>query len=375
MDVIICSGNDGFMTTPPRIITPPCAAPGAPSPLAATGRPLRWGVVSTGKVAAKVSGDLALLEDSVLQAVSSRVAENALAFRDQFGFSTAYFDNDGGKGYEQLFADPDVDIVYVATPHGQHYEIARSALEAGKNVLCEKSLTINAREALELAELARNNSLFLMEAVWTRFLPIVHRAWEILHSGELGVIQWLQADIGFPAPYEAAARLWNPAAGGGALLDLTVYPLTWALGTLGFPQTISAVGHINDDGVDAQNALTLTYSSGAQAQLTSSLLASSPRTATVCGSNGWLRTNSPLHNPTELIIREHNGTPRIETFEPVGQNYVYELRDVTRCIQQGMLENPTMPLDDTLNTMRLFDGIRAQLGVSYVNDRAVPVAD
>ncbi|EMY32387.1 dehydrogenase [Arthrobacter crystallopoietes BAB-32] len=363
------------MTTPQRIITPPCAQPGAPSPLQATGRPLRWGVVSTGRIAGKVTGDLALLEDAVLQAVSSRVEANATAFAGRFNFARAYFDNDDGKGYDQLFADPDVDVVYVATPHGQHYEIAKLALEAGKHVLCEKSLTINAREALELAELARSRKLFLMEAVWTRFLPIIHRAWDITHSGELGEIQWLQADLGFPAPYDATARLWNPAAGGGALLDLTVYPLTWALGVLGFPQTVLATGHINDDGVDAQNALTLTYGSGAQAQLTSSLLSSSPQTATVCGSAGWLRTGTPLHHPNELTIHRHGGEQRLERFGRIGQNYVYELREVTRCIQEGLSESPTMPLEDTLNTMRLFDGVRAQIGVSYANDRAVPVLD
>jgi predicted dehydrogenase len=363
------------MTMPQRIITPPCTEPGAPSPLQATGRPLRWGVVSTGRIAGKVSGDLALLEDAVLQAVSSRAEANARAFADRLGFATSYFDGAAGKGFDQLFADPDVDVVYVATPHGQHYEIAKLALEAGKHVLCEKSLTINAREALELAELARARNLFLMEAVWTRFLPVIHRAWEIAHSGELGDLEWLQADLGFPAPYDAASRLWNPAAGGGALLDVTVYPLTWALGIFGFPRTVLASGHLNDDGVDAQNALTLTYGSGAQAQLTSSLVASSPRTATVCGSAGWLRSGAPLHHPTELTIHRHTGGQRTEQFGRIGQNYVYELREVTRCIQEGLTESPTMPLEDTLNTMRLFDGVRAQIGVSYANDKAVPVLD
>src|SRR3954454_2763542 len=226
-----------------HIVAPPGAEPGAPSPLEATGRPLRWGVVSTGRMAGRVTEDIDRLEDAVLQAVSSRSEANALDFAARFGFAASYFDTGPTRGYEQLFADPAVDVVYVATPHGQHYEIARRALEAGKHVLCEKSLAINAREAMELIELARGRRLFLMEAIWSRFLPSMNRAWQIIASGELGTIHWVQADLSFPAPYDVSSRLWNPAAGGGALLDLTVYPLTWALGSLGYPQTVTAVGH------------------------------------------------------------------------------------------------------------------------------------
>ena len=211
------------MTQLPRIAPPPCLAPGSPGPLQATGRPLRWGVVSTGAIATLVSEDLARLADAVLQAVSSRNHANAVAFQRRFGFATAYFDGDAGAGYDQLFADPEVDVVYVATPHGQHYGIARRALEAGKHVLCEKSLTINAREALELTELAADRGLFLMEAVWTRFLPIINRAWEVLASGELGEVRWVQADLGFSCRLRPGSPALEPrrrrrcAAGPGRL--------------------------------------------------------------------------------------------------------------------------------------------------------------
>lgn len=348
---------------------PPCAAPDAPSPFAATGAPLRWGVIATGGIAHKVTQDLAQLEDAVLQAVSSRLEERAHAFAETFGFATAYYDDDdAARGYEQLAADPAVDVVYVATPHGQHYEVCKVLLSAGKHVLCEKAFTVNAREAEELIELARANNVFLMEAVWTRFLPSVNRAWDIIHSGELGAIRWVQADLGFPAAYDPSARLWDPKAGGGALLDLAVYPLTWALGALGFPTAVAAEGQLNDDGVDSQNALTLTYAGGAQAQLSSSLVASGPCQATVSGSGGWLRSSGPLHNPRELYVHPHDGEARVETFEQAGNGYAYELRETTRCIQAGLLESPTMPLRHTLDTMRLLDGVRAQLGVRYAND-------
>lgn len=352
-----------------RIAVPPCAAPGAPSPITATGRALRWGVIATGGIAAKVTADLALLEDAVLHAVSSRSADSAEAFAERFGFTTSYGNDGAEAGYRRLIDDPEVDVVYIATPHGQHHEIAKAALTGGKHVLCEKPFTINATEAEELAAIAADRGLFLMEAVWTRFLPIVDRAWEIIHSGELGDIRWVQADLGFPAPEDPGSRLWDPAAGGGALLDLTVYPLTWALGSLGFPDSVSAVGTLNADGVDLQNAVTLGYEGGAYAQLSSSFIASCPGQATVCGSKGWLKTgDGNLHNPKELTVRIGQEDARVERVDQVGAGYTYELREVTRCIQEGLTESPTMPVSDTVRTMRLLDGVRGQIGLRYAND-------
>ena len=357
-----------------RIPTPPCVFPGAPSPVQATGRTLRWGVVATGNIAAKVTEDIARLEDAVLQAVSSRREASAAAFASDFGFAAFHSDNARAKGYQQLVENPDVDVVYVAAPHAQHYEITKAALQAGKHVLCEKSLTINARETEELIAIAAARGLFLMEAVWTRFLPCINRVWDILDSGELGDIHWVQADLGFPAPYDRSSRLWDPAAGGGALLDLTVYPLTLAVGALGFPQQVTATGSLNADGVDEQNALHLTYGSGAMAQLMSSLVSSGTRTATISGDKGWLRTGAPLHNPVELTVQPHLGQQRTERFPQVGNGYTYELREVTRCIQSGLTQSPTMSWDDSLRTIRLFDEARAQMGIRYANDTPVPSA-
>ncbi len=337
-------------------------------PRTATGARLRWGVIATGGIAASVTSDLALLPDAELYAVSSRTQAAADAFAADYGFARAYGDDSARAGYQRLLADDAVDVVYIATPHAHHHEIALAALSAGKHVLCEKALTVNAREAAELVALARAKGLFLMEAVWSRFLPGMQRAFEIAASGEIGEVKWVSADLGFPAPYSPTSRLWAPKDGGGALLDLTVYPLLWAVGTLGYPQTVSATGWLNDDGVDAQNALTLGYHHGAQAQLTSSLLAHGPRTATVAGSLGILQSVGSINNPTELLIRIGFEEPRREQFSTVGRGYTYELREVTRCIQQGLTESPVMPLEDSLDTMRLFDGVRAQLGVSYPND-------
>ncbi len=349
--------------------TPPCAEPDAGSPLTATGRPVLWGVVSTGRIADTVVGDLSLLEDATLHAVSSRDGDQAVAFAAKHGFAVGYGPEDGLDGHERMFADPQVEAVYIATPHAQHFEIACAALQADKHVLCEKALTINASEAVELVELARSRGLFLMEAVWTRFLPAVHRALDLIDAGGIGEVAWVRADLGFPADYDRTWRLFDPEAGGGALLDLAVYPLTWALGALGFPQSVQAVGTLNDDGVDTQESLTLTYGSGAQAQLLCSLAGAGPREAVISGSTGFLRISSPLNNPSSFEVHPLDGEPRTETFETVGRNYVYELREATRCIQQGLTESPTMSWEDSVDTLRLFDGVRNQLGVSYLNDR------
>jgi len=360
------------MTTPRFVGRPDWYTTFNPETISATGAPLRWGVVATGNIARTVTADLALLEDAVLQAVSSRSEASAAAFAAEFGFITSY--HDGGTngpdapGYLQLVRDPAVDVVYIATPHAQHYDIAKAALEAGKHVLCEKALTITAAEARSLIVLARAKHLFLMEAVWARFVPGFQRALEIISAGEIGEVQWVRADLGFPAPLDDAARIWAPADGGGALLDISVYPLLWAWATLGRPATVSATGALTALGVDSQNTLTLSYESGAQAQLISYLTAHGPRVATVAGTKGYIETIGSVNNPQGLRISVGWNDERTEKFEHPGSGYTYQLREVTRCIQAGLTESTTMPLDDTLAIMELFDEARRQLGVSYPND-------
>ncbi|ALE05053.1 oxidoreductase [Arthrobacter sp. ERGS1:01] len=365
------------MTTPRFVPRPDWYDTFNPETLAATGTPLRWGVVATGGIAGTVTADLALLEDAVLQSVSSRSKASAEAFAAKFGFASSYYDGgtDGtaGAGYLQLVSDPAVDVVYIATPHAQHYDIAKAALEAGKHVLCEKALTITAAEARALIELARSRKLFLMEAVWARFVPGFQRALEIIESGEIGEVKWVLADLGFPAPLDDTARIWAPADGGGALLDISVYPLLWAWGTLGKPASVSATGELTALGVDAQNTLTLGYESGAQAQLISYLSSHGPRVATVSGTKGYIETVDSVNNPKGLRVSVGWSEERTERFEYPGSGYTYQLREVTRSIQAGLTESATMPLDDSLAIMELFDEARRQMGVSYPNDARTDV--
>lgn len=345
----------------------------APDPRLATGAPSKWGFLATGNIADSMAHDLALLNDAELYATSSRSAAKAESFAQKHGFTVSYGDDDDSPGYIKLVSDPFVDIVYIASPHGQHFDHAQAALSAGKHVLCEKALTITAAEAQELIRLASENNVFLMEAVWTRFTPGFQRAQQILESGEIGDVKWVHSDLGFPATADRSSRIWAREAGGGALLDLTVYPLQWALLGLGHPDSVHAEGVLTSWGVDAQNALTLSYNNGAHAQLMSSLLAQCTREASLCGTAGIVSTLGAPNNPTGLSVRaQWQGSGfsvvRDELFEPVGIGYTYQLREVMWCIQRQLLQSPTMPLADSLATMQLFDQVRGQLGVRYPND-------
>ena len=310
---------------------------------------------------------LVRLDDAVLQAVSSRDRGRARAFADEFAAPNAYGDGAGEHGYQRLAADPDVEIVYVATPHGQHHAVTRAMLEAGKHVLVEKSFTITGLEAEDLVALARSRGLLVMEAVWTRFLPVFHGVLDAIERGELGEVRWVQADLGFAAPYDTRSRMWAPEHGGGALLDLGVYAYSWAFAALGRPRSVAAHGSANELGVDGLSALTLHYDGGAFAQLATTLVSHATRTATIAGSEGVLRTWAPLTNPSGFSVERADGAYDVR-FDDSVPLYAYMLREVTRCVQQGLTESPTMPLDETVFTMRLFDEARRQMGVRYPND-------
>ena len=339
-----------------------------PAPFAATGPALRWGVVSTGKIAHTVTTQLARLEDARLQAVSSRDATKAAAFATKYGFRASY---GSAGGYQALAEDPDVDVVYVATPHGQHHAVAGAMLRAGKHVLVEKAFTITAAEAEDLARLARERGLFLMEAVWTRFLPTYVAAMDVLEGGELGPVRYVQADMGFMAERDPRTRLWARADGGGALLDLAVYPLCWVIGALGLPTGVQAAGNVNSEGVDELCAMTLAHEGGAHSQVMVSFVSDSTRKARIVGTEGYLEVGPSLSRPDGFAVVT-GAARRSERYELTDAPYAFQLREVTRCVQLGLLESPAMPLEHTLATMRLFDEVRRQVGVSYPNDAGSP---
>lgn len=352
-----------------RHVARPLGFHGGGDPVAPTGEPLRWGVVATGKIAHTVTAQLARLEDARLRAVSSRDAIKAAAFATMYGFEASYSDVPGLSGHEALADDAHVDVVYVATPHGQHHRVAASLLAAGKHVLIEKAFTVTGAEAADLVAIARSRGVFLMEAVWTRFLPAYQAALDVVESGELGEVRYVQADMGFMAERDPRTRLWAPVDGGGALLDLAVYPLTWVIGALGLPHAVQAIGRVNAEGVDELSALTCGYPGGELAHVIASFVSSSTRRARIVGTEGYLETDAPLTRPDGFTVVTR-GEERHESVPSGPEPYTFQLREVTRCVQEGRLESPTMPLADTVATMRLFDEVRRQLGVRLPNDEA-----
>ncbi|WNV82029.1 Gfo/Idh/MocA family oxidoreductase [Umezawaea sp. Da 62-37] len=319
---------------------------------------VRWGVVAPGGIADVVTSDLVRVRGAEVVAVSSRALPRAQAFAAKHGIPRAY------GATADLLADPEVDVVYVATPHAQHHEVVREALLAGKHVLCEKPFTLTVADARELADLAKERGLFLMEAMWTRFNPLVRRIRELIAEGAIGDVRAVHADFGFTADYDPEHRLWDPALGGGALMDLGVYPVSFAHMVLGEPESVTVHGSLAPTGVDADAALLLAYPGGAHALLTCSLISTPEVRATIVGSGGRIEVPEPFFNPAAIVV---NGVE--ERAELDGNGYTPQLAEVTQRIANGYTESPEMPLDDTVAVLRTLTTALAALGVDYAKVR------
>jgi predicted dehydrogenase len=339
-----------------------------------TDRPVRWGILATGKIATAFATDLALLPECEIAAVGARSRESADAFAAAHGAAAAYGD------YRALVEDPAVDVVYVATPHALHRAHVELALEAGKPVLCEKAFTLNAPDAEHLVRLAREKNLFLMEAMWMRCNPLVRRLQQLLATGALGEVRQVRADLGFVVDKPPTDRLLDPALGGGALLDMGIYPLTFAHLFLGEPSTMSATAVLSEAGADLNLAVGLGYDSGAVASLTSTMTAWSPRTASIATDRGRIDVPAPFHHPTTVTWTSSDTDPDLGapsapqdiSEELVGSGLAHEALEVVRCLRAGETESPLVPLDETVALMRLMDEVRDRIGVRYDADHASP---
>lgn len=333
-------------------------------------RPVRWGILSTGKIATAFVRNLALLEECEVAAVGARRRDTADAFAGEHGIATAYGD------YRALVEDPAVDVVYVATPHALHKEHVLLALEAGKPVLCEKAFTLDAPDAEELVAEGRKRNLFLMEAMWMRCNPVVRRMQQLVVSGAVGQVRQVRADLGFVVDKPPTDRLLDPRLGGGALLDMGVYPLTFAWLFLGEPSSVAATAVLSEAGVDLNLSLSMGYESGAVAALTSTMTAWSPRTASIATDRGRIDVPAPFHHPTSVTWTPSDSDPDLglaaeplEISEPlIGTGLAHEALEVVRCLRNGETESPLVPLDDTVALMRQMDRIRDQIGVRYASD-------
>lgn len=323
-----------------------------------TSETINWGIIGPGSIANRFAGGLAAVPGAKLYAVGSRTQEKADEFADRHNAPKRY------SSYEALAEDPDVQVVYIATPHPQHKGAAMLCLEHGKSVLLEKPFTVNAAEAAEIVDLARAKDLFVMEAMWARFFPGMVKVRELIASGAIGEARMLQADFGFRADIDPEGRLFNPALAGGGLLDVGVYPLSLASMLFGVPTGVSGLAQIGETGVDEMAAVTLKYGGGQLASLITGVRINTPSEATIFGTDGSIKLHAPFWNVTQLTVNDHGKMTDVETpYENGGFNY--EAQEVMDCLRAGKNESATMPLDETLTIMQTMDALRAQWGLKY----------
>ncbi|MGY4859566.1 Gfo/Idh/MocA family protein [Cryobacterium sp. AP23] len=321
---------------------------------------LRWGILATGGIAHQFAGDL-VKNGFTVQAVGSRSQAGADAFAAEFGIPTAH------PSYEALAADPDVDIIYVATPHPFHVAHATLALEAGKHVLVEKPLTVNAGEARLLVALAESKNLLLLEAMWTRFLPHMARIREILAAGSLGDVRSLIADHTQDLPDDPSHRINDLALGGGALLDLGIYPVSFASALFGQPETVLASATFKDTGADAQIATIFRYAGGQIASLISASDAKGPNTASILGTEGRIDIDAVWYSPTTFRVYT-SANELVETYttpEFTGRGMHFQALEAERLVAAGLITSELLTVTESVQIMETLDEIRAQIGLVY----------
>lgn len=320
---------------------------------------IRWGILGTGSIAGQFADGLNELSDARLVAVGSRSTESANAFGDRYSVANRH------ASYEALVKDPEVDVVYVATPHSCHMENTLLALSAGKPVLCEKPFAINADQARRVIEFARAKKLFVMEAVWTRYFPLMENLRALLAENSIGHVRMVTADFGFRAEIQEEERLFNPAFGGGALLDVGIYPVSLASMIFGAPKKIASLAHLGKTGVDEEAAMILSHADGQLAVLSTALRTETMHDACIMGTTGRIRIDSPWWRPTGMTLSRGGANDERFEFPLKGNGYQFEAEEVGRCLRDDRLESDVMPLDETISIMKTLDTIRAQWGLKY----------
>ncbi|MCX5201575.1 Gfo/Idh/MocA family oxidoreductase [Streptomyces sp. NBC_00237] len=333
--------------------------------MATTDAPLRWGILATGGIASAFTAELKKMPDAEVAAVASRSTDRAKLFADRFDIPQAY------GSWADMAADDSLDVVYVAAPHSAHRAAAGLCLQAGRAVLCEKSFTLNAAEAAELIALARTHDSFLMEAMWMYCNPLIRRLAALVHDGAIGEVRTIHADFGLQGPFAAAHRLRDPAQGGGALLDLGVYPVSFAHLLLGEPGIVQATALLSQEGVDLNTGMLLGWPDrGALATLTCSVTAGTPVTASVTGTKGRIDVPYGFFYPERFTLHRNGHAPQEVVAAPDAphDSLRHEAAEVMRCLRAGEKESPLVPLDGSLAVMRTLDAVRDRIGVRYPDE-------
>ena len=320
---------------------------------------LRWGILATARIARKFAAGLKSSECGELVAAGSRSQEKADAFGEELSIPRRH------GSYQALADDGEVDAIYVATPHPMHKDAAILCLQAGKAVLCEKPFTVNAAQAEQVIAVARERGVFCMEAMWSRFLPSVQKAKEIVESGRIGELRMIMADFGFRTGWDPEGRLLDPELAGGGLLDVGIYPLSLAGMFFGEAKEVASLAHLGETGVDEQAGIVIKYAGGRIGAMTTGVRIHTPMEAWLLGTEGKIHLHHPWWRGGKLTILKDQD--ELETIEPpmVGNGYNYEADEVARCIAAGKTESDVMPLDETLSLIRTMDAIRAQWGLKY----------
>lgn len=325
----------------------------------------RWGVLGAGHIAGKWARDLAFVPGAKLQAVWARDPDKTSVFHREHGAVRS------ASSIADLLGQGDLDAVYVASPHGLHHEHVLACLEAKVPVLCEKAFTLDSRQARDLVDRAEQRDVFLMEALWTRFLPGFRAALELVASGSLGKILSVDADFGFSAPYAPERRLWDPAMGGGSLLDIGLYPLFFALSFLGRIEHFDSTLELAPNGVDHSFQGTFHHRQGGVAHLRSTFQEQTPCEARIRAEGGEILFPRMFHIPVDVEVRR-NGEVEILPGTSPGHGYQFETIHVQECVASGLRESPLRPLADTMELMELLDKIRHAAGAARVRSTAIP---
>lgn len=321
---------------------------------------VRWGIIGTGWISHQFVTDLVHASNGEAYAVGSRSQESADEFARNHNVPLAY------ATYEELVSDPNVDAVYIGTPHPFHKENALLALRAGKAVLCEKPFTVNSGELEEVVSYAREHKLFLMEAMWSRYIPAIVKVREWIAEGRIGEVRLVKADLGFRAEWNPEGRLLNPKLGGGALLDVGIYPVSFASMVFDpHPESVFSTVHMGETGVDEHFSMLLSYGNGKTASLNGGVRLNMLEEAHVFGTEGHIIVEGTLVNPKSAAL--YVGDELVERFidDRTSIGYCYEAEEVGRCLEAGLTESPVMPLEESLAILQLLDKVRTDWGLKY----------
>lgn len=324
-------------------------------------RKIRWGIMGLGKIANKFASDLQLSGEAELYAVASRDMEKARAFGEKHHSQKQY------ASYQEMVKDPEIDVVYIATPHSCHFENTMLCLKHNKSVLCEKPMGMDSDQVRVMIQEARSRNLFLMEGLWTRFIPASEKLIELLSDKAIGDLLYIHADFGFKADFDPESRVFNKSLGGGSLLDIGIYPIYLSLLTLGLPTHMKAVARMTETQVDSYCSMLFGYENGAKAILESSIEADTPTVANIYGSKGYIKLHSRFHHSEKISLYQDDELKEEFDLKYQGNGYIYEIEEVNSCLRNNRIESSKLPHALSLDLITLIDQVKAKIGLSYAN--------